>query len=42
MKNILLIATGGTIACINTENGLMPYVRAEDIVKYIPEIKKNM
>ncbi|MCO8192831.1 asparaginase [Anaerofustis sp. NSJ-163] len=40
MKNILLITTGGTIACINTENGLMPYVRAEDILKYIPEIKK--
>lgn len=41
MKNILLIATGGTIACIETENGLKPNVSAEDIVKYIPQIKES-
>ena len=33
MKRISLIATGGTIACVPTENGLSPELKAEDLVK---------
>ncbi len=31
MKRILLIATGGTIASVQTENGLAPASTAEDV-----------
>lgn len=37
MKNILLITTGGTLACGETENGLAPSLSAEEILSYIPE-----
>ncbi|WP_290770489.1 asparaginase [Anaerofustis sp.] len=40
MKKILMIATGGTIACIKTQNGLKPNITAEEIISYIPEIRK--
>jgi len=39
MKNILLIATGGTIASIKTSNGLKPNTSADELLLYIPEIK---
>ncbi len=32
MKNITLLATGGTIACTSTENGLQPTLSGEDLL----------
>lgn len=40
MKNILLIATGGTIASVNFKNGLVPELNVEEIIRYIPQIKQ--
>ena len=40
MKRILLIATGGTIAAVQTENGLAPASTAEELLSYIPEAGK--
>lgn len=39
MKKILLLATGGTLASIQTKNGLVPSTTAEEILTYIPEAK---
>ena len=39
-KKILLIGTGGTIACKETDAGLMPALTAEEILEYVPEVKK--
>ena len=39
MKKILLLATGGTIASVQTEHGLAPDTTAEEILSYIPEAK---
>ena len=36
MKKILLIATGGTIASVQTENGLKPAISPEMLLSYIP------
>ena len=38
MKNILLIATGGTIASRPTDGGLAPQLRAEDILSCVPAL----
>lgn len=38
MKNILLIATGGTIASRPTGDGLAPQLRAQDILGCVPEL----
>lgn len=38
-KRILLIATGGTIAARETENGLAPQLRAEALLDFVPEIQ---
>ena len=38
MKNILLIATGGTIASRPTQNGLAPQLCAEDILGCVPAL----
>ena len=40
MKKILMITTGGTIACKQTENGLAPGLTPEDILSYIPSVRK--
>ncbi len=40
MKNILLIATGGTIASSVSEHGLMPAFNADQLLAYLPEIEK--
>ena len=40
MKNILLIATGGTIASLPTENGLAPSLNADEITACVPQLKK--
>ena len=37
MKKILLIATGGTIASVPTENGLKPALSPEMLISYIPQ-----
>ncbi|WP_019228391.1 asparaginase [Sedimentibacter sp. B4] len=39
-KNILLIATGGTIASKKTDEGLAPGITSEELLSYVPEIKK--
>ena len=39
-KKILLIGTGGTIACKETDAGLMPALTVEEILEYVPEVKK--
>lgn len=40
MKNILLIATGGTIASRPTENGLAPQLCAGDILDCVPQLRQ--
>lgn len=39
MKQILMLSTGGTIACIPTECGLAPGLRAEEILACVPSIQ---
>jgi len=39
-KNILLIATGGTIASKKTEDGLAPGITSDELMEYVPEIKE--
>lgn len=39
MKKILFIATGGTIACKTTENGLTPLMSSEELLSYVPAAK---
>lgn len=38
MKNILLIATGGTIASAEDGNGLSPALTGEELARFVPEI----
>ena len=38
MKKILLIATGGTIASQSGGDGLIPQLKAEEILKCVPEV----
>ena len=40
MKKILLMTTGGTIASIKTENGLVPGLDGNHLLDFIPEIKQ--
>ena len=40
MKKILMITTGGTIACRAGENGLTPQISAEELLSYIPSVKE--
>ena len=40
LKKILLIATGGTIASKQTENGLTPQLSPEELLSYVPEAKE--
>lgn len=39
MKKILMITTGGTIACKQTSDGLSPLMSAEELLSYIPSVK---
>ncbi len=39
MKKILMITTGGTIASIQTEFGLIPGIDGERLLNYLPELK---
>ncbi len=40
MKHILLIATGGTIASVQTETGLSPKISSEELIREVPEISE--
>ncbi|MBB5264924.1 L-asparaginase [Catenibacillus scindens] len=40
MKNILLIATGGTIASRSTSNGLTPQLGPGEILEYVPSVQR--
>lgn len=40
MKNILLIATGGTIASKPTGSGLAPQISSSQLLDFVPEIKE--
>ncbi len=40
MKKILLLATGGTIASVATEDGLSPGTTAEELLSYVPDVKE--
>lgn len=40
MKKILLLATGGTIASVATEDGLSPGTTAEELLSYVPDAKE--
>lgn len=39
MKKILLIGTGGTIACKRSSDGLKPVITSEEIAAYVPDVK---
>ena len=39
MKKILMLTTGGTIASLQTEHGLVPGISGEDLVNFLPELK---
>ena len=38
MKKILMITTGGTIASVNTKNGLVPGLDGHTLLQYLPEL----
>ena len=38
MKKILMITTGGTIASVNTKNGLVPGLDGLTLLQYLPEL----
>ena len=40
MKKLMILSTGGTIACTQTADGLIPTLSADDILNYAPEAKK--
>ena len=42
MKRILLIATGGTIACKQTASGLTPQLGAKELLSYVRDRAENV
>lgn len=40
MRKILLIGTGGTIACKRSDSGLKPVITSDEILAYVPDVKK--
>lgn len=40
MKKLMILSTGGTIACTQTAEGLIPTLSADDILAYAPDAKK--
>lgn len=38
MKQLLLLATGGTIACRETKNGLLPTLGGAELLRFVPEL----
>lgn len=41
MKKILMLATGGTIASLETQQGLSPAITSEEILACVPEIRES-
>ena len=41
-RKILIIFTGGTIASVKSENGLIPGLNAPQILEFIPEIPADI
>lgn len=39
MKRILMLGTGGTIACKHTEGGLTPAITPEELIGFIPDVR---
>ncbi len=39
MKKILMLTTGGTIACKQTDDGLAPGLTPEELLSYVPQVK---
>lgn len=39
-KKILVIGTGGTIAAVQTEEGLRPAYKTEELISFFPEVKQ--
>ena len=37
MKKLMILSTGGTIACTQTAEGLIPTLSADDILSYVPQ-----
>ena len=42
MKKVLLIATGGTIACRETANGLSPTLTGGALVRLLPALELSL
>ena len=40
MKKILMLGTGGTIACKRGESGLKPLISSEELLSYVPDAKQ--
>ena len=40
MRTILLIATGGTIASVRTQQGLKPVLTSEELLAHLPELNE--
>ncbi len=40
MKHVLMLATGGTIACRQTGRGLAPSLTGEELLEFIPELAR--
>ena len=40
MKKLMILSTGGTIACTQTADGLIPTLDADDILAYAPSAKR--
>ena len=41
MKKVLLLATGGTIACTHSEEGLTPGMSGDGILDWMPELREG-
>lgn len=39
-KKILVIGTGGTIAAVQTKEGLRPAYKTEELISFFPEVKQ--
>ena len=39
-KRVLVLSVGGTIACIETEDGFKPGLTAENLIEHIPQLEK--
>ena len=42
MKQIALLATGGTIASVESADGLAPGIRAQDLLKHLPPAGEDL